>query len=77
MKAQARAFAVEKGEWPLVCLDDLASELDQQHQAQALRAVLASGAQVLLTGTEPPAMLAGPLRPERWFHVERGELHER
>lgn len=75
--AQARAFAADKGEWPVVCLDDLASELDQQHQAQALQAVLASGAQVLLTGTEAPAMLVGALQPERWFHVERGELQTR
>lgn len=75
--AQARAFASDKGEWPVVCLDDLASELDQQHQAQALQAVLASGAQVLLTGTEAPAMLVGALQPQRWFHVERGELQTR
>ena len=75
--AQARAFAADRGEWPLVCLDDLASELDATHQAQALRAVLASGAQVLLTGTEPPSALDGEIRPERWFHVERGELTER
>ena len=75
--AQARAFAADKGEWPLVCLDDLASELDAAHQAQALRAVLASGAQVLLTGTEPPSALGGELQPQRWFHVERGALSER
>lgn len=75
--AQARAFAADKGEWPVVCLDDLASELDRQHQEQALQAVLASGAQVLLTGTEVPAMLTGNLLPERWFHVERGQLQAR
>jgi DNA replication and repair protein RecF len=75
--AQARAFAADRGEWPVVCLDDLASELDVAHQAQALQAVLASGAQVLLTGTEAPAMLVGDLRPDRWFHVERGQLSER
>jgi DNA replication and repair protein RecF len=75
--AQARAFAADRGEWPVVCLDDLASELDIAHQAQALRAVVGSGAQVLLTGTEPPAALVGELAPERWFHVERGQLSER
>ncbi|KFN50734.1 DNA replication/repair protein RecF [Arenimonas composti] len=73
--AQARAFADDRGEWPLVCLDDLASELDRPHQEQALTAILASGAQVLLTatdaGTLPPA-----LQPERRFHVERGVLRE-
>ena len=75
--AQARAFAADKGEWPIVCLDDLASELDAAHQAQALAAVLDSGAQVLLTGTEPPSALGDAIRPERWFHVEHGQLDER
>lgn len=75
--AQARSFAADKGEWPVVCLDDLASELDVTHQKQALEAVVASNAQVLLTGTEPPAALAGDLVPQRWFHVERGALAQR
>ncbi|HLU12354.1 MAG TPA: DNA replication/repair protein RecF [Arenimonas sp.] len=72
--AQARAFAAERGEWPLVCLDDLASELDRSHLAQALTAVLASGAQVLLTATEMPDLLTGPLAPQALFHVEQGRL---
>jgi DNA replication and repair protein RecF len=71
--AQARAFAEDRGEWPVVCLDDLASELDRSHQAQALQAVLASGAQVLLTATDAEALPAG-VAPERRFHVERGML---
>ena len=70
--AQARAFAADRGEWPLVCLDDLASELDQAHLRQALAAVLESGAQVLLTATEAPAILEGALAPMAVFHVERG-----
>lgn len=72
--AQARAFAADRGEWPLVCLDDLASELDQQHLRHALEAVLSSGAQVLLTATEAPAILKGSLAPAAVFHVERGVL---
>ena len=75
--AQARTFAADRGEWPVVCLDDLASELDATHQAQALAAVLDSGAQVLLTGTEPPSALGGTVQPERWFHVEHGRLDVR
>ena len=75
--AQARAFAADKGEWPLVCLDDLASELDRAHQHQALASVLSSGAQVILTATEAPQDLAGPLGPEKRFHVEHGRLLER
>ena len=72
--AQARAFAADRGEWPLVCLDDLASELDQAHLRQALVAVLSSGAQVILTATEAPALLQGDLAPRARFHVEQGRL---
>jgi len=71
---QARDFVDRQGEWPLVCLDDLASELDPAHQRQVLTSVLGSGAQVLLTGTslpEPVAELGGDFR---LFHVERGQL---
>lgn len=72
--SQAEAFAADRGEWPLVCLDDLASELDQAHLRLALEAVVGSGAQVLLTATEAPALLVGALAPAARFHVERGEL---
>jgi DNA replication and repair protein RecF len=34
--AQARAFTSERGFWPILCLDDLASELDQRHLGQVL-----------------------------------------
>jgi DNA replication and repair protein RecF len=71
--AQARAFAADRGEWPLVCLDDLGSELDRPHQHQALASVLASGAQVLLTATEAPLLPPGVEAAAR-FHVERGQL---
>lgn len=70
--AQAELYAEHHGEWPIVCLDDLASELDQSHQAAVVRLLLAADAQVLLTGTELPAALQG--LPARVFHVEQGEL---
>jgi DNA replication and repair protein RecF len=73
---QGRAYAADLGEWPVVCLDDLASELDLAHQAQVLRSVLASGAQILLTGTEPPAALFHLTQDSglSTFHVERGQV---
>lgn len=72
--SQAEAFAEDRGEWPLVCLDDLASELDRTHQAHVLRRLAASGAQVFITGTDiPPALEALDL-PFQQFHVEQGEL---
>lgn len=69
--AQAEAFADEHGGWPVVLLDDLASELDVPHQRRVLAHVLASGAQVLVTATEVPASVS-ELEGERIdrFHVE-------
>lgn len=77
--AQGRAYAADLGEWPVVCLDDLASELDLAHQGQVLDTVLASKAQVILTGTEAPATLASRAGGGAvvWFHVERGEISRR
>jgi DNA replication and repair protein RecF len=75
--AQARAYADECQDWPVVCLDDLASELDLTHQRQVLRTILASKAQVLLTGTEAPVVLSEIASAERMFHVERGVIRQR
>lgn len=70
---QAQAYATQQGEWPLLCLDDLASELDLAHQRRVLESVLASGAQVLLTGTEAPTSLPVSA-PVTRFHVERHQV---
>lgn len=69
---QARDFAARRGDWPVVCLDDLASELDLAHQEQVLAAALGAGAQVLLSGTQVPQTLLGAAPPHRLFHVEHG-----
>ena len=70
--AQAELLAEQTGEWPVVCLDDLASELDDTHQQTLVDLLMASGAQVLVTGTALPAPLRG--RPHRLFHVEQGQV---
>lgn len=75
--AQARAFAEDCGHWPVICLDDLASELDVMHQRRVLEDCLASGAQLILTGTERPASLPESLESVPWFHVERGRVSRR
>jgi DNA replication and repair protein RecF len=72
--AQARHQADRRGAWPVVALDDLASELDRTHQGHVLDMLDRSGAQVLVTGTEPPAPLRGTDRQVSWFHVEQGRL---
>lgn len=68
--AQGRCLAEQQGSWPVVCLDDLASELDREHQHRLVQRLLETQAQVWVTGTEPPAALEGS-RVAR-FHVEHG-----
>lgn len=70
--AQAARLAEHRGDWPLVCLDDLASELDLDHQAALLDQLQASGAQVLVTGTDMPQPMTR--LPVHVFHVEHGQI---
>jgi DNA replication and repair protein RecF len=72
--AQAEHLADRRGDWPVICLDDLASELDLAHQRQVLQAAVRSGAQVVLTGTQIPEALADGVLPYRLFHVEQGRV---
>lgn len=71
LMAQAEHYAATRHEWPIIALDDLASELDRSHQRRVLDWLCRSDAQVFITGTETPAALqstSGMLR----FHVEHG-----
>ncbi|MFC3653011.1 DNA replication/repair protein RecF [Dyella humi] len=70
--AQAWLDAKHRGEWPIVCLDDLASELDQAHQAAVVNSLRGTQAQVLISGTELPKVLEQT--PVKMFHVEQGQL---
>src|SRR3546814_6631995 len=56
--AQAEHYVERRGEWPVVLLDDLASELDRAHQQRVLARLAAGQAQVFVTGTELPAEAA-------------------
>lgn len=69
--AQAAVFAAERGEWPLLCLDDLASELDEAHQRLVLDWVAERPAQVWLTATGLPIVSVQGIE---LFHVEQGKL---
>lgn len=70
--SQAALYAERRGEWPIVCLDDLASELDKAHQAALVAQLKEVGAQVLVTGTEVPEALQDG--STHVFHVEQGGL---
>jgi DNA replication and repair protein RecF len=72
--AQARLYEEAKGESPIVALDDFCSELDTPHQQLCLSALVGSRAQVLLTGTEFPAVMTERFPPSRWFHVEQARV---
>jgi len=69
--AQSRLVA-SQGECPVILLDDLASEFDEQHFESVLGQALTLGGQVWVTGTFVPPL------PEdhQVFHVEHGELQE-
>jgi DNA replication and repair protein RecF len=71
---QARMYAQTRGDWPILCLDDLASELDRGHQEQVVAQLLMSPAQILLSGTELPQVLDPSMSALRVFHVERGRI---
>lgn len=70
--AQAVLFAEHSGEWPLLCLDDLLSELDIAHQHTVLEWIAEQPVQVWLTATHIPESSA--TQHAEKFHVERGVL---
>ena len=72
--AQAEDFASRRGQWPLVLLDDLASELDLPHQQRLLQRLRTSQAQVFITGTQVPGPLA--TSSAMLFHVEHGRVEQ-
>lgn len=69
---QAALHAELKGEWPVICLDDLASELDRTHQEWVVQQLLGRDAQVLVTGTDVPDALSN--QDVSVFHVEQGAV---
>src|SRR3546814_9075636 len=72
--AQAEHYVERRGEWPVVLLDDLASELDRAHQQRVLARLAAGQAQVFVTGTELPAEAALHGHEHVVFHVEQGRV---
>ncbi|MEN1956741.1 DNA replication/repair protein RecF [Luteimonas changyuni] len=66
--AQAADCAVERADWPLIALDDLASELDAEHRARVMAFLDGTPAQVFVTGTDR-LEASGEVVV---FHVEQG-----
>ena len=64
------------GRPPLLLLDDVSSELDPERNAFLMHTLAASGAQALLTTTDP-ALVARAAGPDtRWLRVEAGQVSE-
>mgnify|MGYP002353490999 CR=1 FL=1 len=72
--AQAAAFASVRGQWPVLLLDDLPSELDTGHLAATLDWLAAIPVQAFITGTAPLTLPASSPRETRVFHVEQGQI---
>ncbi len=71
--AQARVHADASGQWPVIALDDLASELDLEHQRRALGWLHQGCEQVLVSGVELSEALK-QAAAITVFHVEHGGL---
>jgi DNA replication and repair protein RecF len=72
--SQARLHAELAGDWPVIALDDLASELDRAHQARLVDDLVATGAQVFVTGTDAPEALLAHADSLVHVHVDEGRL---
>lgn len=72
-RAMMEVYASRRGTMPMVCLDDVFSELDLDHQARCLDSLARSGAQVWITGTRWPPGLHWD-GPQQVFHVEHGAI---
>lgn len=68
--ASREIFYQETGEWPVLLLDDVLSELDQRRQEYVLRRI--NGGQVFITCCEDVGLAA--LEQGRTFHVHAGRL---
>ena len=73
LMAQAMMIC-SSGEKPILLLDDLASELDEQHSNRIIQAALELGVQTWLTGTRTPDFISSSGIPNTMFHVEQGRI---
>ena len=67
--AERELFRDDTGQWPILILDDVLSELDARRQDFVLRRI--TGGQVILTGCEAPD---GTFPEGRTLHIVQGKL---
>ena len=73
--AQAMDLLTEHGEPPLLLLDDLTGELDQQRQGLFYKFLLSMQTQVFITTTDVRPLLDGGINDGYFFRVENGTFH--
>jgi len=71
--AQAQLIC-DSGEKPVLMLDDLSSELDEEHLGKVLKAGLELGVQIWLTGTQLAPAIKACGGEYTVFHVEHGKV---
>jgi len=72
--AQTQLFVAAKEFWPILCFDDLASELDQTHFAKVLELLHTSPAQIWISGTQNLPLYSENFNSLKVFHVEHGTI---
>jgi DNA replication and repair protein RecF len=73
---QARFHAEATGNWPVIALDDIASELDLRHRQRVFDWLGQQPAQLFVTGTELPHLQRDWPHAVKRFHVEHGTVME-
>ena len=73
--AQVELLAVGGSRCPLLLIDDLPAELDEEHRVQVLNRVQEARAQVFVTAIER-TFVPVTTTDVRWFHVEHGDCRE-
>ena len=72
--AQAQQFLAEKHFWPILCFDDLASELDSSHFKRVLSWLSGTQTQIWISGTENLPIYTQIFPALKPFHVEQGRI---
>lgn len=72
--AQAKIVSRETLRRPVLLLDDLPSELDQQHLKQFLLHIIKEGYQAFITAVDQRSFTDISLENTQMFHVERGKI---
>ncbi|MGF1546968.1 MAG: DNA replication/repair protein RecF [Thiotrichales bacterium] len=74
--AQAKVFELDRGYFPILLLDDLASELDASRFGRLINYLASIDMQILLTSTRQPDDWMAAFRDSKLFHVEQGRIVE-